>query len=318
MESVIRAFAAVHAWVFETWVEPVVHWAGFATHMERAFDATEYVLLGVLEVAFIATVLVALERWRPVESIADKRAVRVDVLYTLLHRLGAAPLLLFALLTVPLDAFDGWLRLHDMVPWKLEDALPWLNTHPLASFVVYLVIIDFFAYWLHRAQHRFEWWWALHALHHSQRQMTVWSDDRNHLLDDFLNDAAFALIALLIGVAPGQFVLLVMVSRLVESLSHANLRLSFGAMGEKLLVSPRFHRLHHAIGLGHEGRYRGVNFAVLFPLWDVLFRTADFSRDYPPTGIRDQQEGREYGQGFWQQQALGLKRMVGAVLGKAA
>jgi sterol desaturase/sphingolipid hydroxylase (fatty acid hydroxylase superfamily) len=271
------------------------------------------VLLGVIEVAFIATVLVALEKWRPVEPVTDRHAIRVDMIYTALHRLGVAPLLLFGLLTWPMDEMDGWLRMHDIVPWKLEDALPWLNTHPALSFAFYLIIIDFVAYWLHRAQHRFEWWWALHALHHSQRQMTVWSDDRNHLLDDLINDLAFALVALAIGVAPGQFVLLVMASRLIESLSHANVRLGFGAIGEKLLVSPCFHRIHHAIGLGHEGRYRGVNFAVLFPVWDILFRTADFSREYPATGIRDQLQGREYGAGFWQQQALGMKRLLGAL-----
>jgi sterol desaturase/sphingolipid hydroxylase (fatty acid hydroxylase superfamily) len=309
IDALIRAFAMVHAWVFETCVQPLVHLAGLASHMERAFDATEFVLLGAIEVVVIATVMTALERMQPVEKIMDRQAIRVDMIYTCLHRLGLAPLMVFVLLAIPLDTLDGWLRMHDIVPWKLEDALPWLNQHPLLSFLAYLVIIDFVAYWLHRAQHRFEWWWALHALHHSQRQMTVWSDDRNHLLDDFINDVAFAMVALLIGVAPGQFVMLVMVTRLIESLSHANLRWSFGVVGERLLVSPRFHRVHHAIGLGHEGKYRGVNFAVLLPVWDILFRTADFAKIYPATGIRDQLTGHEYGQGFWQQQWLGLKRV---------
>jgi sterol desaturase/sphingolipid hydroxylase (fatty acid hydroxylase superfamily) len=104
-------------------------------------------------------------------------------------------------------------------------------------------------------------------------------------------------------------VTLVVAGRVVESLSHANLRVSFGRIGEYLLVSPRFHRVHHAIGLGHEGRSRGCNFAVLFPVWDVLFRTANFENVYPATGVRDQLEGRDYGRGFWAQQILGVKRM---------
>jgi sterol desaturase/sphingolipid hydroxylase (fatty acid hydroxylase superfamily) len=61
----------------------------------------------------------------------------------------------------------------------------------------------------------------------------------------------------------------------------------------------------------------GCNFAVLFPLWDVLFGTAQWQREVEPTGIRDQLpapegQAREYGRGFWAQQWLGLKRMVGA------
>jgi sterol desaturase/sphingolipid hydroxylase (fatty acid hydroxylase superfamily) len=74
-----------------------------------------------------------------------------------------------------------------------------------------------------------------------------------------------------------------------------------------VLVSPRFHQLH-PIGGGHEGRYRGCKFAVLFRVWDVLFRTADFGERFPPTGVRDQLAGRDYGEGFWAQQWLGLKR----------
>jgi sterol desaturase/sphingolipid hydroxylase (fatty acid hydroxylase superfamily) len=61
--------------------------------------------------------------------------------------------------------------------------------------------------------------------------------------------------------------------------------------------------------LVHEGRVRGCNFAVLFPVWDVLFRTANFDNVYPATGVRDQLEGRDYGRGFWAQQVLGVKRM---------
>jgi hypothetical protein len=106
--------------------------------------------------------------------------------------------------------------------------------------------------------------------------MTFWSDQRNHLLDDLLRDALLAMVAIAVGVAPGQFVALVIASRVLQSLQHANLRWRWPGGLERVLVSPSFHRLHHAMGIGHEGPARGVNFAVLFPVWDVLFRTADW------------------------------------------
>jgi sterol desaturase/sphingolipid hydroxylase (fatty acid hydroxylase superfamily) len=153
----------------------------------------------------------------------------------------------------------------------------------------------------------------LHALHHSQRQMSLWADRRNHLLDDVLGDLWMVAVALVIGVPPGQFLGIVLVTRLIQSLSHANLRLDFGRVGERLLVSPRFHRLHHGIGVGHEGPARGCNFAALFPVWDLLFGTADLTPAYPATGIRDQLDGVDYGRGFFAQQALGIKRLVRAL-----
>ena len=304
-------WAQAHAALFESVVQPAVFHLGLVSWLEASFDATEIFMIGAAEVVVLAVVLGALEKWRPVEVWADRRAVRVDVAYTLLVRLGVLPLAIFFLLLPVVDGLDGWLRMHDIIPPKLEDAFPALFDHPVASFLAYLVVIDFVLYWVHRAQHAFGWWWALHALHHSQREMTFWTDDRNHLLDMVITDLVLAVAALLVGVAPGQFVAIVAVTRAVESLSHANVRLAFGRVGERLLVSPRFHRVHHAIGLGHEGARLGCNFAVLFPVWDHLFGTANPVREYPATGIRDQLHGRDYGEGFWRQQWLGLKRLAG-------
>lgn len=307
----VAAWAQLHATLFESVVQPALFHLGLTTWIEMAFDWTEVFLIGAVEIVLLALVLTALEKWRPVEARKVSPAVRVDVIYTLLVRLGALPLAIFFLLLPLVEGLDGWLRLHDYIPPKIEDAFPALLAHPMASFLVYLVIIDFAMYWIHRAQHRLGLWWALHALHHSQREMTFWTDDRNHVLDMVFTDAVLALVALAVGVPPGQFVLLVAVSRALESLAHANVRMSFGRVGEWILVSPRFHRVHHAIGPGHEGRNHGSNFAVLFPVWDHLFGTASPVRDYPPTGIRDQLTGRDYGEGFWRQQWLGFKRLAG-------
>lgn len=178
----------------------------------------------------------------------------------------------------------------------------------------HLVALDFTDDWLHRAQHRFRWWWALHAPHHSQQKRSFRTDSRNHLLDSFSVDAAKAVVAPAIGVGPAQFVDLVVATRVRQSLQHANVGWTLGPL-QRLLVGPVFHRRHHAVGIGHEGRRDGCNFAVLFPLWDRMFGTADYRRAIEPTGIRDQLappagSGRDYGRGFWAQQWLGLKRLL--------
>ncbi len=310
INALTALFAALHGHVFETGVLPVVHALGMGGYAEQAFDGTEFFLIGAIEITLLAVFFGIAEKLYPAEVQIDESARRVDTIYTMLHRLGFVPLLMFLLLVPIVDALDGEMRMRDIIPWKLEDALPFLNDSPWLSFFFYLVILDFVAYWLHRAQHQINLWWALHSLHHSQRQMSFWSDDRNHLLDDFVMDGVFALVALLIGVAPVQFVTIIVATRVIESLSHANLRISFGRIGEYLLVSPRFHRIHHGIGVGHEGRAQGCNFAVLFPVWDVIFRTANFENIYPSTGVRDQLDGADYGRGFWAQQWLGLQRLL--------
>jgi len=313
LDTLSNLFTAVHAWLFETLVQPALYQLGFMTYAEQAFSALEVSLYGVLEIGLMLLLLRPLEWWRPVERWPDRRAVRVDVLYTVLHNLGIVPLAVFLLLQPLEQAIDGTLRLNGIIPPSLEELVPWLTGHPLASFFAYLAILDFSEYWRHRLQHRFNWWWALHALHHSQRQLSLWADQRNHLLDNVLSDLWLVFVALLIGVPPAHFLGIVVVTRLVESLSHTNVRLSFGWLGDRLLVSPHYHRLHHGIGVGHEGRAKGCNFAPLFPLWDLVFGTARFTPDYPATGIRDQLDGADYGEGFIRQQVLGIKRLTRAL-----
>ncbi|AVO50916.1 fatty acid hydroxylase [Melaminivora suipulveris] len=295
---------------------------GLANVLEDGFAATGWLLVGLLQLAVMIAIIAPLERWRPVEPLRDRRAVRTDVVYTLIHRLGLFRLALFFSIDPLWNALFGALRVQGWHGLQLDALWPGVTDRPLASLLLYLLAFDLLDYWIHRGQHRFEWWWRLHALHHSQRQMTLWSDSRNHLLDDLLRDAILVLAAQCIGVAPGQFVAIVAITQLSENLHHANLRASFGTLGGWLWISPRFHRRHHAIEVAAEpqARRRAVgasNFGVLVPWWDMIFGTADFSPRYDPTGIRDQDEPdasgrlRDYGRGFWQQQWRGLLRLAG-------
>lgn len=280
MQVVVDLFSAAQGWLFETVVQPLVFQLDLGEYVEEAFTGTEWFLVGVCELAILFVILRPLEAMIPVHAITDKRARWNDFIYTALHRLGAFSILVFFLLDPLLASLTELLHLEGWGSFNLDDLWPGVTDQPLVSFLIYLVVLDFCDYWYHRAQHGWRWLWALHSLHHSQENMNLWSDDRNHVLDDLLRDVLMGVVAIGIGVQPGEYVLLVSASRMLQSLQHANVRIHFGRLGEYLLVSPRFHRMHHAIGIGHESHGKnslgGHNFAVLFPIWDVLFRTTRF------------------------------------------
>ncbi len=309
-------FSLAQSWLFETLIQPVVFALGQGGFVLEAFNGTAWFLVGLLQLAVMLIFIKPLELWRPAQSVVDIAAVRVDVLYTLIHRLGLFKLLMFFTFEPFFDDLIGLLRGWGVGTFHLDQVWPGVTDVGVISLLIYLVAYDFVNYWIHRAQHHFNWWWNLHALHHSQRQMTMWSDNRNHLIDSVLVDFILVFVSLAIGVEPGQFIFIVAVSQLSESFQHANVKLWFGQIGERLWVSPRFHRLHHSIGIGHEtsgkGTLGGYNFGVLLPWWDMIFGTANFELRYDPTGIRDQVEsGRDYGKGFWAQQVQGVKRLFG-------
>jgi sterol desaturase/sphingolipid hydroxylase (fatty acid hydroxylase superfamily) len=310
------AFDTAQQGLFEQLVQPLAFGLGLGNLLEQAYAGTGWLLAGLVQLVVMLAIIAPWQALRPVEVITDRATVWVDVAYTLIHRLGLFKLVMFFTVEALLDQAWGSLRGQGLPTLHLDQIWPLLSAQPLLGFVVYLVVFDALQYAIHRAQHQFEWWWALHSLHHAQRQMTQWSDNRNHFLDDALRDSIVVVVAWAIGVPPAQFVALVAVTQLSESFQHANIKLGFGQIGERLWVSPRFHRLHHSIGLGHEsnGRYTlgGCNFGVLLPWWDMLCRTANFEWRFDATGVRDQLEsGRDYGRGLWQQQWLGLKRLVG-------
>jgi sterol desaturase/sphingolipid hydroxylase (fatty acid hydroxylase superfamily) len=314
VNTLMDLFGSAQQWLFETLVQPLLFALEMGNLLEDGFVATGWLLVGVLQIAVMLLLFRTLERWRPVEPVTDRAAVRVDIFYTLIHRLGVFRLALFFTVQPLWDLLVGQGRLYGLPTWSVDALWPGVTDLAWVSFAIYLVLFDLLDYALHRGQHGLQWWWKLHALHHSQRQMTMWSDTRNHLLDDLIRDSAFVLAGLLLGVPPAQFVALVALKKLVESLSHANVRMNFGPLG-RWVVSPQFHRVHHAVAIGHEshgpGSLGGCNFAVLFPVWDRLFGTARWDDAYPPTGIRDQMDGRDYGRGFWSQQWLGLRRLAG-------
>ncbi|MFL9922799.1 sterol desaturase family protein [Herbaspirillum lusitanum] len=319
IQTISDLFASAQGWLFETIVQPLVFYVGLGEFVEEAFTGTEWFLVGVCELVLLFIVLRPLESMIPVHAITDKRARWNDFIYTLLQRLGVIPLLAFFILDPALSYVSEMLHLEGWGTFNLDGIWPGVTDLALVSFLLYLVVLDLCEYAYHWAQHNVRWMWALHSLHHSQENMNLWSDDRNHVLDDLVHGVFIGLVAVLIGVEPSQYILLVSLSRILQSLQHANVRIHFGRIGDLLLVSPRFHRLHHAIGIGHESRGRnslgGHNFAVLFPIWDVIFRTAHFGKGFAMTGVRDQLpppagKGRDYGRGFWAQQWLGLKRLV--------
>lgn len=317
MDSFTDFFGLAQQWLFESTIQPLLFHLGMGNLVEDAFDATMWLMVGVIQIVVMIAVIAPMQRWRPVEPVTDRRSIHLDMLYTFIHRLGVFRIALFFTLDPLFDLLFGRLHMAGVSSWHLDQAWAGVTDGPIMSLLLYLLVFDLLGYLFHRATHTYRWLWALHSLHHSQRQMTMWSDDRNHLLEDLLRDIMLVVASQLIGVQPAQFVAIVAIGNLVESLSHANLRIGFGKWGERLLVSPRYHRLHHAIGVGHESRgprsLGGCNFAVLFPIWDVLFGTARFGGRFEATGVRDQlpeEGGRDYGSTFLSQQWLGLKRMV--------
>lgn len=290
-------YASIQEWLMQQVVLPILYITNGMGYADDAITGLDWFLFGLVQIFIIAFIFKPLEKWIPADlshqqlsSNDQMKWISIDIFYTVIHRLGIFKLVLFLIFADLFFWFDS--QLHDVGFQRLnvEGWWPGVTSIPWLSFLIYVVILDFFEYVYHRASHHWNWWWQLHALHHSQKYMTVWTDNRNHVLDDIMHSAFFALVALLIGVEPVQFLWIIALSQLIQSWQHGNLNLDHGWL-KYVLISPKFHRLHHAVGMGHEvpgkpGVLGGCNFGILFPWWDMVLKTAIFDTANHPTGVR--------------------------------
>jgi len=298
----IEIYDQIHEWIVQEIALQVLYffdWMGYADDVDLIVD---WFLLGIVQLLVIALILRPLEK-KEIEVFHSnvqskdswlqdlKQAIRIDVFYSSFHRLGLFQLLFFMLFSGVFFHFGGLLHDVGFLRLNVENWIPGITSIPAVSFLLYLVIFDLIDYGYHRLSHRFNFWWRLHALHHSQRHMTSWSDNRNHIVDDLFRAFIFSGIGLFLGVQPGQFLMLILTSRLIQSWQHGFYPYRYGFL-KYMIVTPNFHRYHHAIDLGYEvpgkpGVLGGCNFGVLFPWWDMLFKTAQFDEGYYPSGVRD-------------------------------
>jgi sterol desaturase/sphingolipid hydroxylase (fatty acid hydroxylase superfamily) len=147
---------------------------------------------------------------------------------------------------------------------------------PFAQALMMLVLADFIGYWMHRLFHGRRLW-KFHAVHHSSTTLDWLSSVRAHPVNELVSRLATTLPLLALGFAPSAALWVAPVFALFAILLHANLDWDFGPL-RCVVASPVFHRWHHSTDPGAQD----VNFAGLFPLWDILFGTYHMPRGRVP------------------------------------
>ncbi|WP_295313775.1 sterol desaturase family protein [Roseobacter sp.] len=158
------------------------------------------------------------------------------------------------------------------------------------SFMFFAMIVsDFLAWFCHWLQHKSPLLWQFHKVHHSAEVMHPVSNYREHPVDNLLYMSVIgagygimmALVVRTLGYLPGMPMLLGMpVLMLLFNLAGYNLRhshvwLRWPGKLSMIFPSPAHHHVHHSSHPDHLDK----NFAFMFPVWDVVFRTYHMPED---------------------------------------
>jgi sterol desaturase/sphingolipid hydroxylase (fatty acid hydroxylase superfamily) len=299
------------AWVAASALTPLLAALDVAVAVREARAIAEPLLIAAIQVAIIACIFRPLESVVPAERWVDRRLTGVDRFATLLMVFGLLPLFSFLVL-LPLGGLLSG-SAGQGAPSGLKHWWPWLQQQPYVAFAIYYVIYDLTYYCMHRAQHAIPWWWALHSMHHSQRQMSCWANDRGSYPDAVLQALILASVGHALGVEASEFAWLSLLAELVQNFSHANVAIGFGPILDKLIVDPRFHRLHHMRVDPARPGLHNCNYGQVMPVWDILFGTSLYGEPARPTGVADPSVDADNGRGLLAMQWWTLKRFWAAV-----
>ena len=136
------------------------------------------------------------------------------------------------------------------------------------TFLVAFIVLDFAGYWVHRIDHKINFFWNSHIVHHSSEEFNLACALRQSI-SSFVKLFSFLLVpAALLGVPAIVIATVAPIHLFAQFWYHTR---HIGRMGflEKVLVTPSHHRVHHAINK----EYLDKNLGQIFIIWDKLFGT---------------------------------------------
>lgn len=129
-----------------------------------------------------------------------------------------------------------------------------------------VLLSDLFVYWGHRLQHRVEFLWRFHSVHHTAEHLDWLAAHREHPLDTIYTMGLVNLPIFLLGFPTSTLAGLIAFRGIWAIYIHSNVRLPIGPL-RMLIGAPELHHWHH-----DKSRDAG-NYANISPVMDLLFGT---------------------------------------------
>ena len=147
----------------------------------------------------------------------------------------------------------------------------WVDFPAWLEFGLALILLDLAIYAQHVLAHRIPLLWAVHKVHHADRDIDVTTAVRFHPVEIILSMLYKSVVVLLLGPTPFAVFVFALLLNLFAMFNHANLRLPppLDRILRLFVVTPDMHRVHHSTVVTETDS----NFGFSIALWDRLFGT---------------------------------------------
>ncbi|MCX6299256.1 MAG: sterol desaturase family protein [Bacteroidetes bacterium] len=142
------------------------------------------------------------------------------------------------------------------------------------TYVIAFVVLDFSHYWIHRIEHKINFFWNSHIVHHSSEEFNLACAVRQPI-SSFVKIFSFFMIpAALLGISPVVIATITPIHFFAQFWYHTRFINRMGFL-EYIIVTPSHHRVHHAFN----EEYLDKNMGQIFIIWDRFFGT--FQEELP-------------------------------------
>ncbi len=136
------------------------------------------------------------------------------------------------------------------------------------TYAVAFIVLDFAGYVVHLINHKFNFFWNAHIIHHSSEEFNLACALRQSVSVFVKLFIILLLPAAVLGV-PAEVIAIVAPLHLFAQFWYHTQHIGNMGFLEKIIVTPSHHRVHHAINK----EYLDKNLGQIFIVWDKLFGT---------------------------------------------
>ena len=144
-----------------------------------------------------------------------------------------------------------------------------ISDYGILTFILSFIILDVAMYWWHRLNHKNQFLWKFHFVHHVDTHMDVGTSLRFHIGELILSTFYKSIIILFFGIGLAEFLFYEIILVLSVQFHHSNIKLNnkVDSTLSKFIVTPKYHTNHHT----RIRKTREANYASILTLWDKLF-----------------------------------------------
>ncbi len=157
--------------------------------------------------------------------------------------------------------------------WATEHTVEWRPSEwrGAGALLFDLLLLDFWIYWWHRANHKLPLLWRFHRVHHLDEHLDTTSALRFHAGEIVLSALVRVVVILVLDVPFGSVLIFETLVLICTIFHHSNIRLYSGIERtlSKLIITPGIHWVHHHA----VRRDTDSNYGTVLSCWDHLFNS---------------------------------------------